>query len=307
MFDVENFNPRKESQISDNDDIYIQFTKDINKATLVTSVMIVEDKSGNISDMESLFDADVLGVPLNIKYDAIKRTVYLKPKQVLEEGNRYVVIVTGNIESIDGEKIKRSHFIPFYVKKSVHAPVIMYPTNTSIVECIDRVEFNGSGIARLQISSDVDFSNILLDVGVDARHKVYMMEKVINTDGMYYIRCTCSNVFSDICQVYVLQKARGISSVSCDNLFISDEKGSEEVCKDDIKVTLTPDNTTRVYTSYNSLLIEVDDKDVQIELSDVSLLRVFDALSEEYLSEEVSITDVNIINKEEKSFIIIRW
>lgn len=300
MLSVESYDPLKQGVIKNNN-INVKFTKDIDRASISGSVILAIDNDRNISCIDSFYDGNITGVKVDIKYE--DRVIKVIPTSVLDSGNKYVLVIRGNLKSIEGELLLHDLVIPFYKEEEIKAPAVMYPTHNSIVQEVYKIDFNAcSEVSRVQVSKDIDFTNLIINTVVHSYARSFIPEKNITKSGNYFLRVGTDNVFSEVVQVYVDNYSKGIETTDVDFAFTCSDDG--EPSNEVVTVTITPGTDSRVYTSYDKILITIDEV-VDTSSVDISFSKIYDFLIEEDVFEDIIPSSITTTSDEQRTYIII--
>ena len=297
MLSIESHNPLKGGLIKDNK-LTVKFTKDLDRSTIIKNVILVRDNSRNISCIDSFYSGDVTGIKVDVKYDNRELVIY--PGEVLCPNDKYVLLINNNIKDIQGSVLLHKLILPFRCESVDIAPVITYPMHNSIVQNVSKIDFIATGIVRVQISRNNLFTDLVINEGVNADAKSYILTNDIVASGNYFIRIGIGGTFSDITQVYVDNYVGSIESTDIDSIFTQIEL-HEEVAS--VTYTMSPNTADRIYPSYNRIMITINNK-AQQSLP-IDLVKIYDYLLEDKVFEEIEASSISYIKDSEHTYVII--
>ena len=143
--------------------IYISFNKEYDSDTISHESILIARKSDGVNSA-LLYDYDII-------FSDDLKTVQLKFKSTLEVNQEYVIIIQNTILDLEGKPLDKSLFRNVVFKSTVTSDIkLLSPSNFEIIsdktfrwEEVGETKFN---FYRLQISTDTNFYNIILDTTI---------------------------------------------------------------------------------------------------------------------------------------------
>lgn len=271
---VEKYFPIKDTILTGK--VSITFTKDIDRGSVKRNFIIVNDNKS---------------VPIDIR--VVDRTISIESN--IPKGKNTVHIMPG-LKSIDGNCASPFSF-EFLSNGKDDTYMVNYPIDSTIISSLDRVEFKSSSKStRIQVSSDISFSNILIN-DVSTHEYVYIVDKPL-PKGNYFIRVGSDNNWSDISSVYIEPYISEIEN-EIDSAFIE----TENIKKTEMSVKPSFDK----YISKKLSNIQITINEILIPtFNDFYLYRVVDLLKEEEVNEKIDIKAISYSHEDNCTNIILQ-
>lgn len=201
---------QKESDVNVNSTIDIAFSSDINPATLMKNVVVLEDVNRIYKSVNSLKDYSKYAVVKgNVSYaDKVLNFTPLKPFKV---NTCYIVMLNDGISDIIGNRLVSKHISCFYTELQASKPPVKIksPKYGCITSEIPIFEWKNQGVAayRFQVSKKNTFEVLLYDEVVPGNE---VDETITHTpdfnaiEGMYFIRVKAdTGDWSDVHQIFI--------------------------------------------------------------------------------------------------------
>ena len=165
--------------------IYISFNKEYDSDTISHESILIARKSNGVNS-SLLHDYDII-------FSDDLKTVQLKFKSALEVNQEYVMIIQNTILDLEGKPLDKSLFRNIIFKSTVTSDIkLLSPTNFEIIsdktfrwEEVGEEKFN---FYRLQVSTDTNFYNILIDVTISDKNEITLGQEIIPGQYFYRIR-----------------------------------------------------------------------------------------------------------------------
>lgn len=208
---VLNVSPNHQSSnINVNSNIEITFTSDINPATFVKNIVVLEDYNKIYKNINSLKDYS--------QYSVVKGSISYKDKVLTYTPNEpfhtdscYVVMLSDGITDITGNKMIQKHVSCFYTESVASFPrcEIISPKYGSIVNSVPEFVWKNqcSESYIFQVAKNNSFELLLYNEVIPGNKIEENMKHTPEfnaEEGMYYVRVQSENgEWSDIHQIFI--------------------------------------------------------------------------------------------------------
>ena len=208
---VLNVSPNHQSSnINVNSNIEITFTSDINPATFVKNIVVLEDYNKIYKNINSLKDYS--------QYSVVKGSISYKDKVLTYTPNEpfhtdscYVVMLSDGITDITGNKMIQKHVSCFYTESVASFPrcEIISPKYGSIVNSVPEFVWKNqcSESYIFQVAKNNSFELLLYNEVIPGNKVEENMKHTPEfnaKEGMYYVRVQSENgEWSDIHQIFI--------------------------------------------------------------------------------------------------------
>ncbi len=200
----------KNSNVSINTEIKIEFSADINPSSLIKNIVVFEDYNKVYQNIDSLKDYSQFNVVKgSISYS--NRILTYRPDSPFNIDTCYIVILNNNISDITGNKMLKKYISCFYTESEASYPrcEIVSPSYGAILNAFPEFVWKNqySESYTFQISKSNTFELLLYNniikgnkITETISHKPLIEIK----DGMYHIRIKSENgLWSNIHQIYI--------------------------------------------------------------------------------------------------------
>lgn len=208
---VLNVSPNHQSSnINVNSNIEITFTSDINPATFVKNIVVLEDYNKIYKNINSLKDYS--------QYSVVKGSISYKDKVLTYTPNEpfhtdscYVVMLSDDITDITGNKMIQKHVSCFYTESVASFPrcEIISPKYGSIVNSVPEFVWKNqcSESYIFQVAKNNSFELLLYNEVIPGNKVEENMKHTPEfnaEEGMYYVRVQSENgEWSDVHQIFI--------------------------------------------------------------------------------------------------------
>lgn len=165
--------------------IYINFNKEYDSDTVSHESILIALKNESRNNA-LLYDYDII-------FSDDLKTVQLKFKSSPEVNSEYVLIIQNTILDLEGKALDKSLFRSIVFKSTVTSDIkLLSPTNFEIIKDktfkwkeVGEKKFN---FYRLQVSTDTNFYNILVDVTISDKNEITLGQQIVPGQYFYRIR-----------------------------------------------------------------------------------------------------------------------
>jgi hypothetical protein len=258
--------------------IELSFNGEIDKSTVLNNFTVLKDIHNSYVDKTSLNSKDF--AVINGAINCSNFNITFTPDEVLEKETRYLVCCKrGGLHDIYGNALDRDYIFTFstYSKLRTEKPVIINPTNNSIVRGLTEIKWQhkkNDGYI-LQISNEKDFNYIIFEKTSDDTIDNITIDKTLD-DNTYYIRIrTLSSEWSDAVQIY-LQNHENLPMNSEDLIDNDIFEIFNEQNYDIQKITPSIASSIKLTVSY--MVLEFNGNIVE-QIQDMSITRIKDFMA----------------------------
>lgn len=201
---------QKESDVNVNSTIDIAFSSDINPATLMKNVVVLEDINRIYKNVNSLKDySKYAAVKGNVSY--VDKVLTFTPLNPFKVNTCYIVMLNDGISDIIGNRLVQKHISCFYTElEATRPPVkITSPKYGCISSEIPSFVWQNQAAAsyRFQVSKKNTFEVLLYDEiipGNEVEETITHTPNFNVSEGMYFIRVKSEpGDWSDVHQIFI--------------------------------------------------------------------------------------------------------
>ena len=165
--------------------IYINFNKEYDSDTISHESILIALKSESRNNT-LLYDYDII-------FSDDLKTVQLKFKSSPEVNSEYVLIIQNTILDLEGKALDKSLFRSVVFKSTVTSDIkLLSPTNFEVIKDKtfkwDEVGEEKFNFYRLQVSTDTNFYNILVDITISDKKEITLGQQIVPGQYFYRIR-----------------------------------------------------------------------------------------------------------------------